>query len=235
MVHLLESKGVRVFWIRHESPSLDAFSFWRETKVFVVLNLLKDAGDRARFDAAHELGHLVLHRHLEAQTMGGKAIEKEADRFAAAFLLPAESFTEECPEYPDLGRLYALKARWKVSVAAMIMRGSQLGLFSEWQTRQAFKKMNALGMLRTEKVRIQREQSRLHKMIFSALADKNVSPAAYASSLHLNLTELEELMPIAREFVQQKQEQSVTVPRALNTPRVHLRVIRGGKENRAVN
>lgn len=56
MVHLLEARGVRVYWIHNNSPSLDAFMFWRDTKPFVMLNSLKTAGDRARFELRMSLG-----------------------------------------------------------------------------------------------------------------------------------------------------------------------------------
>ena len=59
-VHLLEAHGVRVFSIAPEFSEVDAFSFFHESIPFVFLNTLKTA-ERGRFDAAHELGHLVLH------------------------------------------------------------------------------------------------------------------------------------------------------------------------------
>ena len=56
----------------------------------------KEAGIRIRFDAAHELAHLVLHRWIEQAELADpktlKRIEAEADRFAGAFLLPRKSF-----------------------------------------------------------------------------------------------------------------------------------------------
>ena len=46
-------------------------------------------GERGRFDAAHELGHLVLHG--EYQELNRPAAEQEANRLAAAFLMPRSS------------------------------------------------------------------------------------------------------------------------------------------------
>lgn len=43
MVQLLESKGVRVYWLNVDSPSLDAICFWKEGQPFVMLNAYKDA------------------------------------------------------------------------------------------------------------------------------------------------------------------------------------------------
>ena len=62
MIHLLEAKGVRVFSLAIDAYEIDAFSMWHGSKPFVFLETKKSA-EHNRFDAAHELGHLVLHRH----------------------------------------------------------------------------------------------------------------------------------------------------------------------------
>ena len=222
MVHLLESRGVLVYWLDVDSESLDAFSLWRDERPFVFLNSLKEAGDRGRFDAAHELGHLVLHQHIsdlkaedpnkdlenlndsdidvyQEQKADGedvkKDIEAEANRFASAFLLPQDRFRSVCPDVPDFEKLYRLKAQWKVSIAAMIMRGCDLGIFSEWQKRLAFKRLNATGMRTKERVPVQREQSKLHPIIRDALQGQGISSIKYASLLHLYPADLFKLMP----------------------------------------
>lgn len=87
MVHLLESKGVRVFSLSVDALEVDAYSTWRGNTPFVFLNTKKSA-EHSRFDAAHELGHLVLHRH-GAPT--GQVAEREAQAFASAFLMPRAS------------------------------------------------------------------------------------------------------------------------------------------------
>jgi transcriptional regulator with XRE-family HTH domain len=62
MVHLLEQHGVRVFSLAEEPAVVDAFSFWRGSTPYIVLNTRKTA-EHSRMDAAHELGHLILHGH----------------------------------------------------------------------------------------------------------------------------------------------------------------------------
>ncbi|WP_261371520.1 ImmA/IrrE family metallo-endopeptidase [Yersinia frederiksenii] len=61
MVHLIEPKGVKVFSLAENCVEVDAFSFWTNGKLFVLLNTMKTP-ERSRFDAAHELRHLVLHQ-----------------------------------------------------------------------------------------------------------------------------------------------------------------------------
>ena len=82
MVHFLESQGIRVFSLTERAKQVDAYSIWhREPDLpFVFLNTMKSA-ERSRFDAAHELGHLVLHRHGGPH---GRDAEAEADAFASS-------------------------------------------------------------------------------------------------------------------------------------------------------
>jgi len=84
MVRLLEAKGVRVFSLAENTKNVDAFSCWRNDEPYVFLNTFKST-ERSRFDAAHELGHLVLHKHGPPQ---GREAEKQPNHFASAFLMP---------------------------------------------------------------------------------------------------------------------------------------------------
>ena len=85
MIHLLEAHGVRVFSLAEDYAEVDAFSTWDSGIPFVFLNTLKTA-ERSRMDAAHELAHLVLHRH--GTTTRSRHIEEEAKQFASAFFEP---------------------------------------------------------------------------------------------------------------------------------------------------
>jgi hypothetical protein len=67
-----------------------------------VSDTLVDQEARFRFTAAHELGHVLLHAGVATEFREDpdadfyeKRIEREADRFAAAFLLPIPSLTAE--------------------------------------------------------------------------------------------------------------------------------------------
>ena len=87
MVHLLEAHGVRVFSLVEDCDEVDAFSVWTNGVPFVFLNTRKTA-ERSRWDAAHELGHLILHRH----THYSRQLEIEANEFATNFLMPQSGF-----------------------------------------------------------------------------------------------------------------------------------------------
>jgi Zn-dependent peptidase ImmA (M78 family) len=145
MLRLMESKGVVVCRFEIEGENIEAFSYWSGDRPFVFLASDKESAARARFDAAHELGHLCLHRWVGAEEIEDKKrlkeIESEANRFAGAFLLPRKSFPNEIYS-PRLEAFIDLKARWKVAIQAMIYRCKDLHLFDERQVTNLYKQIS---------------------------------------------------------------------------------------------
>lgn len=190
MVHLLEAKGVRVFSLDREHSSVDAFTTWRGSEPFVFLNTLK-AGERGRFDAAHELGHVILHRHGIPQ---GDHLEDQANRFAAAFLLPDAQMRAIAPRSPSVGRLLAIKRKWGVSIGAIARRLHGLGLMSDWHYRQVYIELNRQGGRSREPASVQRETSSLLRQVFAAWREDGISRGEIAKRLHLRATDLSALV-----------------------------------------
>jgi len=100
---------------------------------------------RARYDAAHELGHLVLHRWVGPDEIEDpknlKEIEREANRFAGALLLPRRSFPNEVYT-TRLDAFVTLKRRWKVAIQAMVYRCKDLAIFDEDQITNLYKQIS---------------------------------------------------------------------------------------------
>ena len=146
MVHLLEAHGVRVFSLADECAALDAISMWLEDVPFVFLSRHKTA-ERARWDAAHELGHLVL--HLGAPPHGQER-EEEADVFAREFLLPTRGVLAAASRFPSLVEVRAEKVVWQVSALAYVRRLHQLSVITDWQTQRLSSKQPKPGYRRRE-------------------------------------------------------------------------------------
>jgi Zn-dependent peptidase ImmA (M78 family)/transcriptional regulator with XRE-family HTH domain len=142
MVGLLERRGALVARLPSDSARVDAFSCWVAERPYVLLASNKQSADRSRFDAAHELGHLVLHPD---PLPGLGAAELEAHRFASAFLMPRVAIAAELPRSPNLGLLVDLKLRWRVSVQALLRRGKDIGLYSDASYRRAYQQLGARG------------------------------------------------------------------------------------------
>ena len=147
VVALLENNGVITCRYEIAGERIDAFSFWNGDRPFLFLASDKDAACRSRFDVAHELGHLVLHRwvgedELEDPKVLKEVIEPEANRFAGAFLAPAQSFPAEVYT-TRLDAFVALKRRWRLAVQAMVYRCKDLGVFDEYQVTNLYKQISA--------------------------------------------------------------------------------------------
>lgn len=106
--------------------------------------------NRQRFTIGHEIGHLVMHRHQlsnvvhvdkqfpialmrdQSSSTGTELMEIQANKFAAALLMPAEIFKKELSslsyDIDDYGPLDALAKRFKVSRSAIEFRISSLNL-----------------------------------------------------------------------------------------------------------
>lgn len=153
IVGYLENAGVICGRVELGHLKMDGLSHWSEAdnRPYVLLIADKANGIRNRFDAAHELGHLVLHRNVSThdQAKHYDLIESQAHRFASAFLMPAESFASEV-SFITLDSLLALKARWKVSVAAMVHRCIDLDLIGEAQAIRLWKNRSARGWVKGE-------------------------------------------------------------------------------------
>lgn len=130
VVRLLEACGVLI--LRYPDDRLDkrvdAFSTTATSRPVVLLSPAKDDKARSRFDAAHELGHLLLHPDAEP---GSKVIENQAQDFAAAFLTPEDQIIDDLPRTLDWDALHAAKRRWGVSLRALVYRAHSVGLLSD--------------------------------------------------------------------------------------------------------
>ena len=179
VVHLLEQHGVRVFSLAEEYAEVDAFSFWRDGIPYVFLNTMKSA-ERSRMDAAHELGHLVMHLWGGPE---GREAETEAQTFASAFLMPRRSVIADAPRGPSVAQIVHAKKRWNVSAMALAHRMKTLGLLTEWQARSLFIEMSKRGYRTHEPNETERETSQVLGKVFSALRHEGLSQAEIAREL----------------------------------------------------
>jgi Zn-dependent peptidase ImmA (M78 family) len=191
MTKLLEAKGVRVFSLSEKNKNVDAFSCWRGESPYVFLNTFKSA-ERSRYDAAHELGHLVMHIH--GASSGRRDVEREADQFASAFLIPRGDLISRMQRVSSLGQLIAEKQRWGVSVAALARTAFDVGLMSEWHYRDLCKTMSTLGYRSKEPNPRLREESVLWKKVFETLWRDRLTKEDVAKELCLPPDEIESLL-----------------------------------------
>jgi len=187
LLHLVEAHGVRVYSLTEDNRSLDAFSLYWHGRPVVLISTQK-SGERGRFDLAHELGHLVL--HTEHRELDRPEAESEANRFAAAFLMPRASVLAYNLYNADFTRILKAKSIWRVAAMALAHRLHELNLMTDWVYRTACINLSRLGYRSSEPGGIARESSQLLAKVFQALRDEGDGPAAIAAAVGISVDEL---------------------------------------------
>ena len=191
MIHLLESKGIRVFSIAIDAREVDAFSTWKGDTPYIFLNSYKSA-EHSRFDAAHELGHLVMHKHGGP---AGRDAEVEANNFASAFLMPRAGVLAHRPKFATLGEIRSLKKIWITSMAAMCHRLHEVGLLSDWHYKGLFIEMSKRGYRTNEPDSAPRETSLVLPKLLGNLYQKDkFNRARIAQELKIPVADLEDML-----------------------------------------
>lgn len=138
LISHMEAHGILVTRASIANQGVDAFSHYQGSRPVVVLGPPEKDAARSRFDAAHELGHLVC--HPEADPGGNQ--EHQAHAFAAELLMPRKYMVELLPKRFDLGSYARLKHEWGVSIAALLYRARQLQVISDAAYRKAVVTLN---------------------------------------------------------------------------------------------
>ena len=144
--HLL-SVGIDVGDIGDPTERLAGFLFFSSQSSWAYVSSDRENPlARRRFTAAHELGHAVLHRDrmgryradvqiVEGAEEGGDELEREANRFAAELLMPAEVIRARAEDMhkehgcsPRSILEYRLAAELLVSQQAIRFRLKSLGI-----------------------------------------------------------------------------------------------------------
>lgn len=179
IVTLLENKGIFVIRQPAGTKKLDAFSRVLNGRPVIFLSTEKSSSVRSRFDAAHELGHLILHQHLTQHEISEREtlnrIEREANAFASAFLMPEETFSRDLIGV-TLNSLQLLKKRWLVSIQALIMRCEHIGAIDYEQKKRLLIQVSSRGWRKKEPLDniIPIEQPRLAKNIWSLMLENSL-------------------------------------------------------------
>jgi Zn-dependent peptidase ImmA (M78 family)/transcriptional regulator with XRE-family HTH domain len=143
LVNTLESAGVLVIPCDFGATEIDAVGMRLQGMPPMVFMNSAAPTDRVRFTMAHELGHLVMHS-LPTENM-----EREADRFAAEFLMPEYEIRPQLIDI-SLQLLAMLKRVWRASMASLLRRARDLRTITEKRATAMWKKMSALGFRKRE-------------------------------------------------------------------------------------
>lgn len=153
--YLLEFNGIIVTCFKNVDSKIDAFSqkvniSGKGSVYIVALATGEKPQCRLNFDMAHELGHILMHNwddsneDLEREEFNN--LERQANMFASALLLPRESFSKDISAYStDVDFYRSLKKKWHVSIQAMMYRARQLNIITENQFQYMMRTVSAKG------------------------------------------------------------------------------------------
>jgi Zn-dependent peptidase ImmA (M78 family) len=145
--------------------------------------------DRARFTLAHEVAHLVMHR------FPNRDMEKQADEFASALLMPANEIKAAFSGRIDLKRLAALKPEWKVSMQALLYRAQSLRLLGTNQASYLWRQFSFYRIKLREPAELDFPMETpgvLSRMIKLHLENLGYSLPDFAQMLHLHAHQLKQ-------------------------------------------
>lgn len=201
MTGLLEDKGIKVIEAdlpeRFDGLACDVKRTGNHPDTEVVVISSRTNVERKRFNLAHELAHRVV---LATNNPEIK-IEKAMNRFAGAFLVPAEHLREEAGEnrhgitYHELMRL---KRFYGISAAAMLMRLGQVGILPQASIDYAFRSY-ARPWRKSEPEPITDDEGfgafekprRFSRLVWRALGEELISPIRAAQLLNRPLNVIE--------------------------------------------
>lgn len=184
IVELLESRGVPCLTWDVASARVDAIASWPEDAPPVVMLGSHAPGDRLRFTVAHELGHAVMH------DLPAPECEREADEFAAEFLMPRADI-KDALQGATIPRLAELKSEWGTSIAALARRARDVGAISDSAYRGLNIELSMSGHRKSEPVYIEPEQPSLVRDVIHRRQAEGESLTAIAAEALISVDELQ--------------------------------------------
>lgn len=233
IVHEAEQHGIIITTFGTSTDDIDAFSQMVDAKGnqfhLIGYSNNKTSAARIHFDIAHELGHICLHSWNEdiedLPKEEFRERENEANRFAAAFLLPEESFRKDAERSPlSLPYYKQLKRKWKVSMAAMIRRSYSLGLITRDQYQNLIRVMQRRGMRKEEPLDdelITASPALLRTAVLLLLSENVFSPKEFVDELSYSYDL--SLTPSEIEFLLDLPDETLTGPKTIHFPNLYIK------------
>jgi Zn-dependent peptidase ImmA (M78 family)/transcriptional regulator with XRE-family HTH domain len=206
MAAVLENNGIILVKEPVNCEDMDAVSRWQGGRPFILVSADRDVLPRLNFDLAHELAHILLHQGVDVIDENLAKLERQANYFAGAFLLPREMFAREVVS-TSIHYFLKLKERWRVSVAAMVYRCKELDILTPRQVTYLWRQLSAKGMRREEPLdrAFKTESPTILRTGLNMLVENRVqSRAEIRDALNLNPKDLESICGVPSGFLDEK-------------------------------
>ena len=159
-----------------------------------------------------------MHQNIDAENLSKAEyaeMERQAHLFASSFILPAEGFLREL-KYPSLDTFVEMKARWGLSVGAMIMSCERMDVIGPEQKSHLFRYMSAKGWRKQEPLddtlKIERPAALTDAIKLVVDAGKYTRDG-FCDLVGLNSSDIENLASLPRGYLKQEAAQVVSLKR----------------------
>ncbi|MFA5183554.1 MAG: XRE family transcriptional regulator [Syntrophales bacterium] len=136
LTECIERAGALIIWCDFGDSAVDGVTLSIHNIPPCIFINYKQPADRMRFTLAHELGHIVMHQ------IPSPDMEKEANEFASAFLMPRSDIQASFRVKITLPYLASLKPIWRVAMQALLMRAKALGAVDTYQNSYLWRQIN---------------------------------------------------------------------------------------------
>ena len=210
LIGLLENNGIIVAKFATSDfcafKGIDAFSSWKDGTPYILYHSIQKSAVRTRFSILHELGHLIMHSSILEEDSTKKSIvdfaDMQADRFAAAFLLPATSFPKDIRS-TSLASLEAVKQKWGAAMSTLIRRCDTLELLSDSQINYLKRQMTTQKYWHKEPlddVLTVPSPEVLRDAIYLLIDNKIITRDSFLNSSGLSQTDLSSICGLPHDF-----------------------------------
>lgn len=191
LVEVIESCGGIVIDRVVEVDDVDALCRWvpELPKLFFVNG--SRSPDRIRFSLAHELGHTIMHFGWDCEP---RLAEEQANRFAAAFLMPAQEIKRDLKWSLNITDLAALKRKWRVAMSAIARRALTLGVVDDDHYKSLCIQMSRRGWRKTEPVEIDHESPSMFSGMLHQVLDSGYTIHDLANLLFMGEADVRKLL-----------------------------------------
>lgn len=202
MTGLLEDKGIKVIELdlpkRFDGLACEVKRTGNKPDTEVIVISSRTNVERKRFNLAHELAHRIIKDTSNSEIK----LEKAMNRFAAAFLVPAEHLREEVGSQRSgitYHEIIRLKRLYGVSAASMLMRLGDVRILKDAIVKYAFKSY-ASHWRKNEPEPIEDKEGfgyfekpmRFEQLVYRALAEELISPVRASQLLRQPLSVIEQ-------------------------------------------
>lgn len=227
LIGILENKGVIVTQFATSDlctfKGIDAFSCWKDGTPYILYHSAQKSAVRTRFSILHELGHLIMHSSIAEDESTKKDIvdlaDMQADRFAAAFLLPATSFPKDIRS-TSLTSLEIVKRKWGAAMSTIIRRCEDLELLTENQINYLKRQMTTQKYWHKEPlddVLTIAAPEILRDAIYLLIDNKIFTQASFINASGLSTTDLKLICGLPDDFFDDFNQRKKPVLRLINT------------------